>query len=73
MSEAGRAPVDEVLAFARTIEPPSDGDLRALRRVPILHGLQLVRRVIVVDIGVYQRHGDIGHAERLAVARTGKY
>ena len=72
IAQAGGAAVDQVFAFARAVQAAGDGDFRVLRRMSVFHGLQLVRGVLVVDVGVHQRHGDVGHAERLAVARAGE-
>ena len=72
VAQAGGAPVDEVFAFARAVEAARDGDLGVLGRVSAFHGLELVGRVFVVDVGIHQGHGDVGHAEGLAVARSGE-
>ena len=72
VAQAGGTAVDEVFAFARAVEAAGDGDLRILGRVAVLDGLQLVRRILVVDVGVHQGHGDVSHAERLAVAGSGE-
>ena len=35
-------------------------------------GLQFVGGVFAIEVGIDQRHGDVGHAERFAVAGAGK-
>ncbi len=57
VAQAGQAAVDQVLAFARPVQAPGDGDFA-----------RLVGRVLRVVHG----HGDQGHAGGLAIARSGE-
>src|ERR1019366_4581713 len=72
VAQAGAAAIDEVFAFAGAIEAAGDGDFGVLGRVAAFHGLQFVRGVFAIEVGIHQRHGDVGHAEGFAVARAGE-
>jgi len=72
IAQAGGAAVDQVFAFAGAIQAARDGDLGGLRRRGSVDSLKFVRGAVLIDFRVDQRHGDVCHAERFAVARAGE-
>ena len=72
IAQAGGAAIDEVFALAGTVQAAGDGDLAGALGLGFIDSLDLAACAIAVDLGIYQRHGDVGHAERFAVARAGE-
>ena len=72
VAQARGAAVDQVFAFAGTEQAPRDGDLAGAAWAGRPPPLDLVRCVFLVNFGIHQGHGHVGHAERLAVAGAGE-
>ena len=71
VAQAGGFAVDQVFAFARAVEAAGDGDLGGLVRMAVSVGVGF-RGAMRSASGSAMRQGDLGHAERLAVAGAGE-
>src|SRR5262249_26087915 len=74
VAQARDAAIDQVLAFAGSEQAPRDGDFARLAVLAFRDGPRAVSRgLVTVMLRVDERHGDVCHAQRLAVAGAGEY